>query len=88
MTSDREIKRSIAPKSLAQSKQKVREPTGRAGGGVRIEQTAKELLVGRTMGWQILSCFRSFTAKRLGGLDRSGSPSGQQAGEDSTASQQ
>jgi len=42
MTSGREIKRSIAPKSLVRFKQKVRELTGRTR-GISIEQMAKEL---------------------------------------------
>jgi RNA-directed DNA polymerase len=42
MTSGREIKRSIAPKSLARFKQKVRELTGRTR-GISIEQMTKEL---------------------------------------------
>jgi hypothetical protein len=44
--------------------------------------------IARSMRWQIFRCFRLFVAKRLGGLDQSSSPSSQQAGEDSTASQQ
>jgi len=42
MTSGREIKRSIAPKSLVRFKQKVRELTGRTR-GISIEQMTKEL---------------------------------------------
>ncbi len=42
MTSGREIKRSIAPKSLVRFKPKVRELTGRTR-GISIEQIAKEL---------------------------------------------
>jgi RNA-directed DNA polymerase len=42
MTSGREIKRSIAPKSLVRFKQKVRELTGRPR-GISIEQMTKEL---------------------------------------------
>lgn len=88
MTSDREIKPSIAPPLSGPAQAEGAGTRGTAPGGIRIEQTAKQLLVERTLGGQILRCFRSFTAKRLGGLDRSGSPSGQQAGEDSIASQQ
>jgi len=42
MTRGREIKRSIAPKSLARFKQKVRELTGRTR-GISLEQMTKEL---------------------------------------------
>jgi hypothetical protein len=50
MTSGREIKRSIAPKSLARFKQKVRELTVRTR-GISIEQMTKELSI-YLRGWK------------------------------------
>ena len=50
MTRGREIKRSIAPKSLARFKQKARELTGRTR-GIRIAQMTKELSI-HLRGWK------------------------------------
>lgn len=50
VTRGREIKRSIAPKSLARFKQKVRELTGRTR-GISIEQMTKELSI-YLRGWK------------------------------------